>query len=60
MWADVFWTCDLVSTGIASVASSAQLHVMLQSCVQLSSLSGILPVIIIAAETRTDLLFFEE
>jgi hypothetical protein len=33
---------------------------MLSSCVQLSAASATLPVIVIAAETRTDLLFFEE
>ncbi len=34
---------------------------MLRSCVQsVSAAAGALPIIVIAAETRTDLLFFEE
>jgi hypothetical protein len=52
---DTVWFAD-----ISFAATSGNLHVMLNSCVQLSAASAALPVIVIAAETRTDLLFFEE
>jgi hypothetical protein len=45
---------------VLPVASPDKLRVMLQTCMQLSVESSFLPVVVIAAETRTDLLFFEE
>jgi hypothetical protein len=51
---------NFLVAGFPSTASPEKLRVMLQSCSQLSGASAALPVIVIAAETRTDLLFFEE
>jgi hypothetical protein len=46
--------------GSAVLASPANLSVLLQTCAQLSRERGALPVIVIAAETRADLLCYEE
>ena len=41
-------------------AASSKPHITLQSCLHLAASSGTPPVIIVAAETRIDLLFYEE
>jgi hypothetical protein len=48
------------SAGFAHVASPDDLRVLLESCVRLSGSNDALPVVVLAVETRTDLLFLEE